>query len=184
MGLSWDNWHKHCVTEGKRKPHPKKGPTYAVGRPAASTKIDPRRIRTVLVRGANSKYWAWRLDVGNLSWGSECCTRQTSVIDGVYNASNDELVHTKILVKNCVVVIGSGESQYALPLGHKKQAKLTPEEEDILNEKWSRKIQKKLWKEKERPNQQSSRGAVPGGQAFCVHRFKARPVCPEQVAVC
>ena len=73
--------------------------------------------------------------MGNFSWGSECCTRQTSVIDSVYNASNDELVHTKILVKNCVVVIGSGESQYALPLGHKKQAKLTPEEEDILNEK-------------------------------------------------
>ncbi|KAL1772605.1 40S ribosomal protein S8 [Sigmodon hispidus] len=35
------------------------------------------------------------------------------------------------------------ESHYALPLGRKKGAKLNPEEEEILNKKQSKKIQKK-----------------------------------------
>ncbi|XP_041496496.1 40S ribosomal protein S8-like [Microtus oregoni] len=66
-----------------------------------------------------------------------------------YNASNNELVRTKTLVKNCIVLIDSTpyrqwyESHYALPLGRKKGAKLTPEEEEILNKKRSKKIQKK-----------------------------------------
>ncbi|KAK2083421.1 40S ribosomal protein [Saguinus oedipus] len=59
------------------------------------------------------------------------------------------LVRTKTLVKNCIVLIDSThyrqwyESHYALPLGHKKGAKLTPEEEELLNKKQSKKIQKK-----------------------------------------
>ena len=40
------------------------------------------------------------------------------------------------------------ESHYALPLGRKKGAKLTPEEEEILNKKRSKKIQKKYDKRK------------------------------------
>lgn len=87
--------------------------------------------------------------MGNFSWGSECCTRKTRIIDVVYNASNNELVRTKTLVKNCIVLIDSTpyrqwyESHCALPLGRKKGAKLTPEEEEILNKKRSKKIQKK-----------------------------------------
>jgi hypothetical protein len=48
----------------------------------------------------------------------------------VYNASNNELVRTKTLVKNAIVVIDATpfrqwyESHYALPLGRKKGAKL------------------------------------------------------------
>jgi len=58
------------------------------------------------------------------------CTRKTRIIDVVYNASNNELVRTKTLVKNCVVLVDSTpyrqwyESHYALPLGRKKGAKL------------------------------------------------------------
>lgn len=58
------------------------------------------------------------------------CTRKTRIIDVVYNASNNELVRTKTLVKNCIVLIDSTpyrqwyESHYALPLGRKKGAKL------------------------------------------------------------
>ena len=88
--------------------------------------------------------------MGNFSWRSECCTRKTRIIDVVYNASNNEMVRTKTLVKNCIVLIDSipyrqwYESHYALPLkGRKKGAKLTPEEEEILNKKRSKKIQKK-----------------------------------------
>ncbi|XP_021573080.1 40S ribosomal protein S8 isoform X1 [Carlito syrichta] len=148
MGISRDNWHKRRKTGGKRKPYHKKR-KYELGRPAANTKIGPRRIHTVRVRGGNKKYRALRLDVGNFSWGSECCTRKTRIIDVVYNASNNELVRTKTLVKNCIVLIDSTpyrqwyESHYALPLGRKKGAKLTPEEEEILNKKRSKKIQKK-----------------------------------------
>jgi small subunit ribosomal protein S8e len=56
----------------------------------------------------------------------------------VYNASNNDLVQTKTLVKNCIVLIDRTpyqqwyESHYALPLGHKKGAKLTPEEGDYF----------------------------------------------------
>ncbi|XP_017396190.1 40S ribosomal protein S8 [Cebus imitator] len=106
MGISRDNWHKRRKTGGKRKPYHKKR-KYELGRPAANTKIGPRRIHTVRVRGGNKKYRALRLDVGNFSWGSECCTRKTRIIDVVYNASNNELVRTKTLVKNCIVLIDS-----------------------------------------------------------------------------
>ncbi|KAG7238099.1 hypothetical protein INR49_031291 [Caranx melampygus] len=109
-GISRDNWHKRRKTGGKRKPYHKKR-KYELGRPPANTKIGPRRIHTVRVRGGNKKYRALRLDVGNFSWGSECCTRKTRIIDVVYNASNNELVRTKTLVKNCIV------SSTAFPTG-------------------------------------------------------------------
>ena len=105
-GISRDNWHKRCKTGGKRKPYHKKR-KYELGRPAANTKTGPRRIHTVRVWGGNKKYRALRLDVGNFSWGSECCTCKTRIIDVVYNASNNELVGTKTLVKNCIVLIDS-----------------------------------------------------------------------------
>ena len=99
----------------------------------------------VHVQGGNKKYWALRLDVGNF-WVSECCTSKTWIIDVIYNASSNELVHTKALVKNDTLLIDSTpyqqwyKSHYALPLGRKKGAKLTSEAE-ILNKKGSKKIQ-------------------------------------------
>ncbi len=48
----------------------------------------------------------------------------------VYNASNNELVRTKTLVKNCIVLIDGApfrswyENHYALQLGRKKGVKL------------------------------------------------------------
>lgn len=58
------------------------------------------------------------------------CTRKTRIIDVVYNASNNELVRTKTLVKNCIILVDSTpfrqwyEAHYATPLGRKKGAKL------------------------------------------------------------
>merc|ERR1712187_215486 len=46
-----------------------------------------------------------KLDHGNFSWGSEAQTHKCRVIDVVYNATNNELVRTKTLVKNCIVKI-------------------------------------------------------------------------------
>merc|ERR1712098_588628 len=62
MGISRDNWHKRRKTGGKRKPYHKKR-KYELGRPPANTKIGPRRIHTVRVRGGNKKYRGLRLDV-------------------------------------------------------------------------------------------------------------------------
>uniref|UniRef100_A0A672I6R9 Small ribosomal subunit protein eS8 n=1 Tax=Salarias fasciatus TaxID=181472 RepID=A0A672I6R9_SALFA len=120
MNLFLDNWHKRRKTGGKRKPYHKKR-KYELGRPPANTKF----------------------------FVSSGCTRKTRIIDVVYNASNNELVRTKTLVKNCIVLVDSlpfrqwYESHYATPLGRKKGAKLTPEEEEVLNKKRSKKTQKK-----------------------------------------
>uniref|UniRef100_A0AAQ4S1C4 40S ribosomal protein S8 n=1 Tax=Gasterosteus aculeatus aculeatus TaxID=481459 RepID=A0AAQ4S1C4_GASAC len=198
MGISRDNWHKRRKTGGKRKPYHKKR-KYELGRPPANTKIGPRRIHTVRVRGGNKKYRALRLDVGNFSWGSECCTRKTRIIDVVYNASNNELVRTKTLVKNCIVLVDSlpyrqwYEAHFATPLGRKKGAKLTPEEEEVLNKKRSKRTQKKYDERKKTAKisplchsagtQEGSKAdqpilgrAVPAGKAPCLHCIQTGPV--------
>ncbi|XP_049888043.1 40S ribosomal protein S8 [Pectinophora gossypiella] len=148
MGISRDHWHKRRATGGKRAPIRKKR-KYELGRPAANTKLGSQRIHLVRSRGGNTKYRALRLDTGNFSWGSECATRKTRIIDVVYNASNNELVRTKTLVKNAIVVVDATpfrqwyESHYLLPLGRKKGAKLTEAEEAIINKKRSKKTAKK-----------------------------------------
>merc|ERR1712098_981744 len=71
----------------------------------AMGKIGAKRVRMVRGRGANMKVRALRLDAGNFSWGSENCTRKVRITDVVYNASNNELVRTKTLVKNAIVQV-------------------------------------------------------------------------------
>jgi small subunit ribosomal protein S8e len=97
-----------------------------LGRQAANTKLGPKRVHEVRVRGGNKKYRALRLDAGNFSWGSENCTRKTRVLTVVYNASNNELVRTGTLVKNAIVQIDATpfrqwyEAHYATPIGARK----------------------------------------------------------------
>merc|ERR1712062_501697 len=104
---------------------------FELGRPAAMTKLGPQRVHTVRVRGGNTKYRALRLDTGNFSWGSESIARKTRIIDVAYNACNNELVRTKTLVKNAIVVIDATpfrqwyEAHYATPLGRKKGSNKT-----------------------------------------------------------
>ena len=69
--------------------------------------------------------------MGSFSWGLECCMCKTRIIDVAHDASSNKLVHTKVLVKNCVTLTGN----YAMPLGHKKGVKLTPEEEENLKKR-------------------------------------------------
>lgn len=182
MGLSQDNWHKHHNTGGKRKPYHKKQ-KYEQGCPTINTKMGPCPIHTVQIWGVNKKNHALKLDVGNFFWGSDCCTCQTRIIDVVYNAFNKELVHTKTLVKNCIMLIDNApypkwyEPCYAPPLGYKKGDKLMPKEEEI--KKKLKKFKRNMMKGKKCQNQQFSRGAVPAGQASCTHHFKNRPVWPS-----
>jgi small subunit ribosomal protein S8e len=101
---------------------------YEMGRPPANTKLGPQRVHTVRCRGGNLKFRAMRLETGNYSWGSENSTRKTRILDVVYNASNNELVRTKTLVKNCIVQIDATpfrawyETHYGVKIGQKKNA--------------------------------------------------------------
>ena len=126
MGISRDSLHKRRLTGGKKpKFHMKR--KFEMGRQMAMTKIGAKRIHTVRCRGGNLKHRALRLDTGNFSWGSEVCTRKTRILDVVYNASNNELVRTKTLVRGAVVQIDATYavcpgpcrhvSPCALPLG-------------------------------------------------------------------
>ncbi|CEP02281.1 40S ribosomal protein S8 [Plasmodiophora brassicae] len=128
MGISRDSRHKRRATGGRRKIHQKKK-KYELGRPAANTKIGEKRIHVVRCRGGNLKFRALRLETGNFSWGSEVTTRRTRIIDVVYNATSNELVRTKTLVKGAIVVIDATPfrqwytQHYGVDLGLKKHEK-------------------------------------------------------------
>lgn len=70
MGITRDPSTKRRATGGKRAAWRKKR-KFSLGRPSAMTKLGPKRIHTVRVRGGNLKFRALRLDSGNFSWGSE-----------------------------------------------------------------------------------------------------------------
>lgn len=104
MGINRDSRHKRRSTGGRMPVHQKKR-KFEMGRPAAMTKLGNKRVRPVRCRGGNYKYRALKIDIGNFSWGSEALTRKTRVLDVVYNATNNELVRTKTIVKNCIISI-------------------------------------------------------------------------------
>jgi small subunit ribosomal protein S8e len=126
MGISRDSRHKRRLTGGRRPIHQKKR-KYELARPGAFTKLGSKRVAEVRVRGGNLKYRALRLDVGNFSWGSEHVTRKARVLDVVYNASNNELVRTKTLVKNAIIQVDATpfrlfyEKHFGVTLGKKKK---------------------------------------------------------------
>lgn len=67
----------------------------------------------------------------------------------MYNATNNELVRTKTLVKGAIISVDAApfrqwyEAHYALPLARKKNAKLSEEDNAILNKKRSHHTMKK-----------------------------------------
>uniref|UniRef100_U5EVJ3 40S ribosomal protein S8 n=1 Tax=Corethrella appendiculata TaxID=1370023 RepID=U5EVJ3_9DIPT len=151
MGISRDSNHKRRATGGKKASFRKKR-KFELGRPAANTKLAATRIHFVRTRGGNRKFRALRLDAGNFAWASEGTTRKTRIIDVVYNASNNELVRTKTLVKNAIVVVDATpfkqwyESHYLLPLGKRKDtkhAKTDADAENPLTKERSKKAMKK-----------------------------------------
>jgi small subunit ribosomal protein S8e len=122
LGISRDSRHKRRLTGGRRNVHIKKR-KYEMGRPAASTKIGTKRVQPVRCRGGNMKYRALRLDSGNFAWGSECCTRKTRILNVVFNATSNEMIRTKTLVKNAIVEVDASlfkqwyEGRYGVVLG-------------------------------------------------------------------
>merc|ERR1712087_636603 len=78
---------------------------FEMGRMPTATKIGAKKVTLVRGRGGNNKHRALRIQEGTFAWGSEAVSRKTRVIDVVYNATNNELVRTKTLVKNCIVKV-------------------------------------------------------------------------------
>lgn len=143
-GVGRDSRHKRRETGGKRKSIRKKR-KFELARPAAMTKLAAKDVRHVRTMGGNSKWRALAMDAGNFSWGSEgtllvittrghifiillysVCTRKTRILDVVYNCTNNELLRTKTLVKNCIVEIDATpfrqwyEQHYGIRIGVKK----------------------------------------------------------------
>mmetsp|Transcript_3857 Transcript_3857/g.5643 ORF Transcript_3857/g.5643 Transcript_3857/m.5643 type:complete len:202 (+) Transcript_3857:155-760(+) len=147
MGISREGRHKRRETGGRREKYRKKR-KFELGRPPAMTKIGEKRVHEVRCRGGNLKFRALRLDAGNFSWGTEVCTRKVRVLDVTYNASNNELVRTKTLVKGAIVLVDAHpfkswyEAHYGTKIGLKKSAPPAATDEG----KKSSSVQKKIAK--------------------------------------
>eukprot|EP00928_Gymnodinium_smaydae_P042090 TRINITY_DN283_c0_g1_i1.p1 TRINITY_DN283_c0_g1~~TRINITY_DN283_c0_g1_i1.p1 ORF type:complete len:209 (-),score=70.19 TRINITY_DN283_c0_g1_i1:46-672(-) len=145
MGIARDSRHKHRKTGGRRNIHQKKR-KFEMGRPPAMTKLGSKRVRPVRGRGGNMKYRALRLDSGNYSWGSENCTRKVRILDVVYNATSNELVRTKTLLKNTIVQIDAQPfkqwylKRYGVDLGKKTKGAKKEEAKEEKAEARSRHV--------------------------------------------
>merc|ERR1712196_261780 len=146
MGISRDKRHKRRSTGGRMPCHQKKR-KYELGRQPAMTKLGPKRTHIVRCRGGNLKYRSMRLDTGNFSWGSEVVTKKCRIIDVVYNASNNELVRTNTLVKNCIVKIDANPfrqwylTHYDIELNKKKVEETEKARSEAKHgETWTKKI--------------------------------------------
>ena len=151
MGISRDSRHKRRATGGRMPIHQKKR-KFEMARQPSMTKIGAKRVRLVRGRGGNMKYRALRLDYGNFVWASEGTAHKSKIVDVVYNASNNELVRTKTIVKNCLVQIdatpfrASYMKKYNKKLGKgmKEEVVKTEAPKEEAPKKLSRKLQKKF----------------------------------------
>ncbi|KAG8531172.1 ribosomal protein S8A [Bacidia gigantensis] len=154
MGISRDSRHKRSASGGSQtrdflRHHPSSPLTqpraFEKGRQPANTRIGPKRIHPVRVRGGNQKFRALRLDSGNFSWGSEGITRKVRVISVSYHPSNNELVRTNTLTKSAVVQVDAApfrqwfEAHYGQAIGRRRQKK----EQEEVEAKKSNSVTKK-----------------------------------------
>ena len=137
MGLTRSRLHKRRVSGGKMSVHRKKK-KFELGRIPSNTRLmADKRVRQVRVRGGNVKLRALRLNEGNFSWGSETITRRTKILDVVYNATSNELIRTKTLVKNAILTVDAApfrdwyQKYYGIALGKKKTGTAEAKDETI-----------------------------------------------------
>ena len=135
MSISRNSRQKRRATGGRMPIHKKKR-KFEMGRVPTMTKLGPKKVTLVRGRGGNFKHRGFRLDHGTFSWGSEAISKKTRVIDTVYNATNNELVRTKTLVKNAIVYIDATPfrqwylQHYDVELNKKKVAETEKEREN------------------------------------------------------
>lgn len=120
---------------------------FEMGRQPSMTKLGAKDVRPVRGRGGNYKYRALRIDQGNFVWQSEQFATKTRVLDVVYNATNNELVRTKTIVKNSIVQVDATPfkkyyaEHYDVELGKKKAVAADAEKAPVEEKKRSRHIQ-------------------------------------------
>ncbi|KAG8906163.1 hypothetical protein FRB99_007477 [Tulasnella sp. 403] len=140
MGITRSSRHKRAATGAQRAYYRKKR-RFELGRPAAMTKLGPKRIHNVRTRGGSIKRRALRLETGNFAWASEHVMRKTRIVAVVYNASNNELVRTNTLVKSAIVQVDSHpfrqwyEAHYGLPVTQKTVKVVAPTEPESSTQK-------------------------------------------------
>ena len=83
-----------------------------MGRQPSMTKLGEQKVVNVRGRGSGYKYRALKLSEGNFTWVSEGVSRKCKILEVLYNASNNELVRTQTLVKNCIVSVDSTPFKY------------------------------------------------------------------------
>jgi small subunit ribosomal protein S8e len=104
MGIVRSRLHKRKTSGGKTKIHRKRR-VHELGRLPGNTKLGARRVTSVRARGGNYKVRGLRLDTGNFAWSTYAISQRARILDVVYNATSNELVRTKALVKNCIVSV-------------------------------------------------------------------------------
>eukprot|EP01064_Diplonema_japonicum_P008559 TRINITY_DN1601_c0_g2_i1.p1 TRINITY_DN1601_c0_g2~~TRINITY_DN1601_c0_g2_i1.p1 ORF type:complete len:204 (+),score=70.91 TRINITY_DN1601_c0_g2_i1:50-661(+) len=147
MGITRSRLHKRRVTGGKRKIHSKKR-KYELGRLPAATKLAANvRVTTIRCRGGNKKFRALRLDHGNFAWGSQSITKKSRILDVVYNATSNEMIRTKAIVKGAVLTIDSSPfrqwyyKRYGVLLGKKRATdKVAETISDSKKKRWASRI--------------------------------------------
>merc|ERR1711993_131828 len=138
MGINRDSWHKSRKTGG-RKPQMHKKRKFELGRQKSNTKLTSTETRIHMVRtmGGNKKFRGLRLSHGNFGWASEGVAKVSRIVDVVYNATSNEMVRTKNLVKGAICTIDATpfrqyyENHYSMALGRKKGWE--PSEEEKAN---------------------------------------------------
>jgi small subunit ribosomal protein S8e len=106
MGITRSSKVKRRATGGRMPIHRKKR-KFEMGRQPSMTKLGDQKVVNVRGRGSGYKYRALKLNEGNFMWVSEGVSRKCKILEVLYNASNNELVRTQTLVKNCIVSVDS-----------------------------------------------------------------------------
>ena len=153
MGITRSRKVKHRATGGRMPIHRKKR-KFEMGRQPSMTKVGEQKVVNVRGRGSGYKYRALKLSEGNFMWVSEGVSRKCKILEVLYNSSNNELVRTQTLVKNCIVAVDSTPFKYYWYINYTdvKVNRLPEVKEPKLKEKLD---QKKNKKQKEHPNKKN-----------------------------
>ena len=128
MGISRNFRYQSKKTGGRINVHMHKRKADLARAPSNTKLVGEAKnvaIHLVRCRAGIIKRRGLRLEAGNFAWGSEAFAAKSRILDVVYNSSNNELVRTKTLVKNCIVAIDAApfrahfEKKYNIFLGKK-----------------------------------------------------------------
>ena len=111
MGITRSSKTKRRLTGGRMPIHRKKR-KFEMGRQPSLTKLGEKKVIEVRGRGCQKKKRALKLNEGNFMWISEKVSRKCKIVEVVFNATNNELVRTQTLVKNCIVAIDPTPFKY------------------------------------------------------------------------